>query len=269
MDIEIEAGSLLHNLLDTRIKQLELVVANMQKQKIKDDILKERIEEENVLMQLLLKEKKTKDQDCSPLATYPYSKTTIPDHLSPVPLKHQAKLRGYRFMFKAEPNGACLENSTAVHIHEDKTEGSNVKKRVNNHIADNWDNYYQHKILLPYKETVGVGKDAKQIEKKTKEEMLAFLRSDESLTVYSNTQELLAIANLYNVNIDIFTYGGSVEESWTQICPDPEMVADVEAKFGKYIPDMALYHSRNTHYDLLVKEDCKTGSPWISCWCST
>ena len=35
------------------------------------------------------------------------------------------------------------------------------------------------------------------------------------------------------------------------------MVADVEARLGKYIPDIALYHSDNTHYDLLVKEDSR------------
>ena len=60
-------------------------------------------------------------------------------------------------MYKTLGNGRCLENSVAVHIFEDEDEGENVKKKVNHHIADNWDNFYQYKIGLPYKETFGVG----------------------------------------------------------------------------------------------------------------
>ena len=101
--------------------------------------------------------------------------------------------------FKALANGACLTNCAAVHIYEEADEGPKVKKRVNNHIADNWDNYYQYKIALPYRETVGAGETASIIEKNTKEEMLVFLRSEEALVVYSNSQELLAIANLFKI----------------------------------------------------------------------
>ena len=176
------------------------------------------------------------------------------NHLSSVRPEHLSKLRGYKLLFKAEPNGACLENSV---VHEDKKEGSNFKRRVNNHIADNWENYYKFKIPLPYEERVGVGKNSKDVRKETKEEMINFLRSDESLTVYSNSQELLAVANLYNVNIDIFTYGDSAGDGWKQVCPDPVMAADAEAKLGKFIPDIALYNSYNNHYDLLVKEDSR------------
>ena len=74
--------------------------------------------------------------------------------------------------------------------------------------------------------------------------------------VYSNYQELLAIANMFNINIDIFTYSGA-EHRWSQVNPDPTFVSDADAKFGKWTPDMALYHSDNTHYDLLVKDDSR------------
>ena len=81
------------------------------------------------------------------------------------------------------------------------------------------------------------------MEKKTAEELKDFFRSEEAMNVYSNTHELLAMANLYNVNIHVFTNGGPGEDSWTTISPDPEMVAKDEAKFGKWIPDISLYHS--------------------------
>ena len=180
----------------------------------------------------------------------------IPNHLSGVQEKHLPSLRGYRMRYMAEPNGACAQNCVAVHIYEDEDEGPKVKKRINHHIADHWETYYKHKIALPYVETVGVGEHSKTIRISSKEEMLAFLRSEEALMVYTNSHELLATANLFNVNINIFTYGGS-EDKWTEIRPDPEMVADAEVKLGKLIPDIALYHSFETHFDLLVKNDSR------------
>ena len=81
-------------------------------------------------------------------------------------------------------------------------------------MADNWDNYYSYKIPLPYEETVGVGEHAKVIKKKTREEMLEFLRSDEALMVYSNSQQVLAMANLFNISI--FTYGGDEDRDPTR-----------------------------------------------------
>ena len=141
-------------------------------------------------------------------------------------------------MYKTLGNGRCLENAVAVHL-ENEDDGEKVKKLVNNHIADNWVNYYQNKVTLPYSETVGVGEKAHTVEKKTKEEMLKFLRSEESLLVYSNSQELLAVANLFQVKIHIFTYKGK-DGSWSEIGPHPEMSSS--AKFGTdWAPDVYLY----------------------------
>ena len=254
IDVGIEAENLVNTLLEKRIEELEKVVSDLKKQKIIDTLVKERLSEENAKMKLLIEESK---KSAEIVGKSESSKAKIPSHLTPVPQKHLPKLRGYKWIFKVEGNGACFENSVAAHIHEDKDEGLKVKRRVNNHIASNWDNYYQYKISLPYVETVGVGKHAKVVTKSTKEEIIEFLRSDESLTVYSNHHELQAVANLYNINIDIFTYGGGKDEYWSRIYPDSDMVAEIEAKLGKYIPDMALYHCYDSHYDLLVKDDSR------------
>ena len=62
-------------------------------------------------------------------------------------------------------------------------------------------------MTIPYSETVGVGSDAKVVPMETDEEIIDFLKSDDALKVYANSHELLAVANLYNVAINIFTYG--------------------------------------------------------------
>ena len=123
-------------------------------------------------------------------------------------------------------------------------------------MADYWDAYYKNIIPLPFVETVGVGQEAKVVKKNTREEMLEFLYSDESLMVYSDSQMMHAIANLFNISIFTFTYGPEGER-WSDVSPDPEMSKNAEISFGKWLPDMALYHSENVHFDLLVKDDSR------------
>ena len=237
MEIRIEKELNVNFLLEKRIKELEVLVANLLEEKKKDEEFK-----------------KTLIRDIEVLRTQPQG-IKASKCLVGVKGDHLPRLKGYMLRYKALANGACLENCTAVHVYEDDNEGVKVKRRVNHHIADNWDNYYKDKIALPYRERVGVGEHEKEIVKNTREEMLEFLRSEEALTVYSNSQELLAIANLFNIKINIFTYEGE-DGRWTEVCPDPEMAFSAEVQ-GKWAPDMALYHSFDTHYDLLVKEDSR------------
>ena len=83
------------------------------------------------------------------------------------------------------------------------------------------------------------------------------MRSEDSLCAFSNSQEFLAIANMLNINIKIFTYGIGGDETrceWKEICPDPVMAATAHFPEG-WVPDMYLYNLDQTHYDLLVGED--------------
>ena len=86
--------------------------------------------------------------------------------------------------------------------------------------------------------------------------MKDFLSSEEALKVYSNSQELLALANIFNISINVFTYKGN-SWRWTEVGPDADMVGKSEHECGNSVPDMALYHSEDTHYDLLVRDDSR------------
>ena len=74
------------------------------------------------------------------------------------------------------------------------------------------------------------------------------------MEIYSNQAELKAIANHYNINVHIFTYGRpGCGPQWSLVCPDPERT--IEAEFPKgAILDMHLYHEFDSHYDLLVDD---------------
>ena len=219
-----------------KLKELEVIIEELLEERAKQE--ENKIKLEKIIMELNSK-----------------NKNVLPKHLSSVHPVHIPELRGYRMIYKTLGNGRCLENSIAVHLFENEDEGVNVKKIVNEHIADNYENCYADRIPLPYRETIGVGKNSKVIVNNTKEEMISFLRSSESLLAYSNSQELVAASNLFNMNIHVFTYSGK-EGYWSEISPDPEMSSSAEMSRG-VAPDLYLYHNLDNHYDLLVKDDCR------------
>ena len=233
MEIVVEKEFDINLKLKERIKELEIVIANLMEEKEQKEVNKS------------MKKENTEEIIAK----------SIPKHLAGVHPIHIPMLKGFKMIYKTLGNGRCLENSVAVHVFENEDEGVNVKKMVNNHIADNWENFYKSKIPLPYKETLGVGKHSRTIEIKSEEEMINFLRSEDSLVAYSNSQELLAIANLFKININIFTYRGK-DGWWSEVGPDSEMTSSAEM-IASSVPDLYLYNNLDTHYDLLVKEDSR------------
>ena len=182
--------------------------------------------------------------------------TSLPRHLAHVRKEHLPKLNGYSLRYLSEGNGACANNSVAVAIHEDEDEGPKVKRKTLDHMADHYSTYYMNKIGLPYVETVGVGEHSKTVTKTTDEQMIEFLKSEEAMTVFSDAHELLAMANMYNIRIHVFTYGGTTD-GWNTVHPDPEMVSLLGSSSGLKLPDVSLYHSYNNHYDLLVERESR------------
>ena len=185
----------------------------------------------------------------------------ILNHLTPVQDRHLKDLMGIRMKCNGNPGGDCLSSCTTLHISNtnDSSERRRVNRKINNHIADNYDTFYVNKIALPYSETIGVGSQARWVTCNNREELLNFLRAEDSLCAFSNSQELLTICNMLNTKIHIFTYGIGGDETkwgWNTICPDPDM-----ARFSDFppgtVPDMLLYNSENCHYDLLVEDHSK------------
>ena len=244
VDIESEAKELIRIMQENRIKELEVTIKEMKEQKVKDDLKIIKLETQIEKLRSISSQASTKIKSLS------YKISKVHDEYLPF-------LKGFNLRYRATPDGACVTNSAAIHIFEDEDEGPKLKRLINNYIADNWDNYFVYKIPLPYTETVGVGKHSKTIIKTTKEELLEFLRSEESLLVFTDTQELLAIANIFNIKINVFTFG-EFGHRWSEVHPDPDMTSSsAEQDLGKVVPDMFLYHSNETHYDLLVRNDSR------------
>ena len=174
-----------------------------------------------------------------------------PKHLKYVNEQHIPYLNGYMWRFIAKGNGACATNCVAVALFGDEGEASSVKRMTLDHMAEFYEEYYFDKIGLPYTETVGTGKSAKTITITTKEEMITYLKSEEALLLWSNCHELHAMANIFNVNFNVFSYGkGKVR--WSKTGPNPDIVKRLGSE-SKVNSDIALYHADENHFDLLVE----------------
>ena len=64
----------------------------------------------------------------------------------------------------------------------------------------------------------------------------------------------LAIACMFNVNVDVFIYGSPLHPAhWERTAPVPELTSYVSGSYNDgSVTDIFLYHEENSHYDLLV-----------------
>ena len=188
----------------------------------------------------------------------------IPAHLLAVKPEHLPLLRGFRMFARAKGNGACGTHCGSMHMLEDDSDTSmmKMKSKMNNNIADNMDHYIDM-IGFPYSETV-LGEPENQV-CTTKEELVNIFRSDRALNVYSNIQELQAMSNIFNMPIEVFSFGTRTGvdgkeyqlAQWIDpILPEPKAAHMAEYREG-YYPAMHLYYSSENHFDLLVPDSSR------------
>ena len=78
----------------------------------------------------------------------------IPAHLKSVNSNHLTLLKGYRMFSQSVGNGACGTNCGSMHMFEDNSEEAMIKmkRKINYHIAEHYDEIYANVIGLPYSE---------------------------------------------------------------------------------------------------------------------
>ena len=181
---------------------------------------------------------------------------TLPPNIQPVPgnIKHLVKSNDFMLCVRAD--GACGFNSTAGHILEDPKQGPKLRRVINLHTCDRWQ-YYQEKYQFPYKRQIGASGEC--VVFKNQNELLEFLRNDERADfLWTDSQELLAIANLYQVTIKVITTKGLEDKTpiTNIITPDPDLKQFALLPSG-IVPDMTLIHFENNHFNLLVSSESR------------
>ena len=113
------------------------------------------------------------------------------------------------------------------------------------------------KVGFPYRRQVGVKGEWANCE--NADEYLYFLRNNpKAVYLWADSEELLAMANLYQIDLKIITSRGPDDANPTMniISPAKELQEFSILPPGK-VPDMTLIHTNDSHYDLLVSRSSR------------
>ena len=220
-------------------------------QQIIDEVNKSNEIEKN---QTKLSKRKRKRKKLSTLESI---RNTLPDGLKPIPenIKHFTSQDSLILSIKGD--GACALNAASAHIFEDQSQGRRFRSILNNHMERKFP-FYSQKISFPYERQVGVA--GKTVRFDNSEEYLQYLRSNEAQLLWSDAEELIAIANLYQMDIRVITTKGPEDPEPTMATIGPD--EDVEIKeFAMLkpgvVPTMTLLHTIDSHFDLVIPKDAR------------
>ena len=99
-----------------------------------------------------------------------------------------------------KPDGACGVTCGAVHLFAQQNGGVEFRRHINKHIVAHWD-YYRNKINFPYKRQVGVSGHFAEFNDPT--EFQNFLLSSASDFLWSDSEEIQAICNMYQLRATV------------------------------------------------------------------
>ena len=192
----------------------------------------------------------------SKLKDLPSHQRDLPTTLKNVPdcIKHL--VNNDDIVVCVKPDGACGANAAAGHIFEDPNEGPKFLKVINTHITDRW-GYYKNKINFPYKRQVGVNGDWVHFVEAA--EFIEFISTnDGSAFLWTDSEEILAIANLYQINIKVITLRTKedLDPVTSFIVPDPDIKEFAMLPPG-IVPDMILLHSEDSHFNLISSKQSR------------
>ena len=156
--------------------------------------------------------------------------------------------------------GLCGANAVSSHLYGNELKGKEIREYVNKHKLEFWE-YYKVEYYYPYDTPVGNSLKVFQDENTFKH----FLANDpEASFIWFTHGDLQAVANIYNINVNIFTTGTPTEgpdgnsARWTNLRPDNTLKVAVEKYTGG---EIYLYHRDEIHFDLIVKKkETKTTS---------
>ena len=83
-----------------------------------------------------------------------------------------------------------------------------------------------------------------------------FLRTERAKLLWTDSEDLQVLANLYQMQIKIITTRGDQDQNprVNFIGPDPDMKAYKMLPEGS-VPEMTLIHYENLHYNLVISKD--------------
>ena len=180
----------------------------------------------------------------------------LPDGLRHIPDNIKHLTNDDDLILSIVPDGSCGIRAGAAHIFEDQNLGSRFRSVINTHIIDRF-SVYSKKIAFPYRRQVGG--EGKYVVFEQPQQYMEFLLTDpNAVYLWSDSEEFIAISNLYQMEIRIITTKGPDDNTplLNIIKPDSELQQSAFLPPGK-VPVMVLLHSSDSHFDLIVSRDSR------------
>ena len=168
--------------------------------------------------------KKTKQKE--------YVKTEENKNIREVPTNCKHLVEKDTVLYLVPGDGCCGPNCGAAFLFHDESLGPKLRRKINLHMANHWSRKYENLTQCspghPFERTLG-----KEIVRFTDpKELIEFLRTDEADFIWTDSEDLAVLSDLYQIRIKIITSKGREDENpivnW--ILPDPEMKKFAELK---------------------------------------
>ena len=184
------------------------------------------------------------------------SQIKIPN-IKDVPLNIKHLVGEDDVVYKVPGNGACGPNSAAAFLFSDDIFGPKLRRNMNLFMAKHWDSHYQYKTQCteesPFERKLG-----NRIISFTKPQELKeyLINSEEASYLWSDSEDLAVIADMFQINIKIITSKSDNDQKPTEnwIFPDKEMKQFAELKDVE-LKDMILFHKNDSHFDLIIDKN--------------
>ena len=161
-------------------------------------------------------------------------------------------------IYKVPGNGACAPNSAAAHLFSDEIFGPKLRRKMNVFMANHWDKHYKFKTQCsedhPFERKVG----DRMISFTNPEKLKEFLLKSEeaSLYMWSDSEDLAVISDMYQIRIKIITSKGNDDKNptvnWITPAEDLKQFADLK---DVQLNDMVLFHENDSHFNLVVDKN--------------
>ena len=152
-------------------------------------------------------------------------------------------------------DGACGPNCASAFLFKDEVFGKKLRRKMNKFQAKHW---YKRYCLItqcssehPFVRKLGKG----EIRFTDPEELIKYLDSSEEASgMWSDSEDLSVIADMYQVRIKIITTDVDMDPTVSWIHPDESLKEHSEFK-DVTVGDMVLLHDKDYHFNLIVPGD--------------
>ena len=189
--------------------------------------------------------------------TYEKPKSYKISNIKDIPDNFKHLVKDGDMVYVVPADGCCGPNCAAAFLFKDEVFGPKLRRAMNIFFSNHWYNRYQYLSQCSPKHPFERRVKGEKISYTDPIKLIEYLKnSDDAEYMWSDSEGLAIIADMYQIKIKIITTKGMHDDKPTEnwIYPDLKMAEFAELK-GVDIDDMVLLHENDVHFNLVVAGD--------------